>query len=412
MILTRSLTQNLLPLAVFLYTLALFLASSIDGLSKLVHLGMVLVLAVLLYKSWAEGLTLRREPLLIVTWLFFIFAASSVFWAVEQRSAGVGVASLFFDILGATILWIALWNGASIRTVGYGAALGAVIQAGIALNQFYALRLTGDDTFRAEGLIGNANGLATQLSLAAFILLLAFGKKPWARVLAVLLVVVATVVSGSRTMIFVWVTLLLLFLQYFGFKLRTSLLFTGLFLVSLPVLTLVVLNNAERLLEPIENIYIYERFQQALEGREGSANTRFRMIQEGVALWRESPIIGYGINQFRWVSSFTTYSHNNYTELLVSFGAIGFLLYHAILLGILLRGGLSAGLRQPRAWLVIASVVLILLFGISVVYYTNRLMWLFIAVLGHVSASLLRFPAHLAAPQPKDGRQPRTKALA
>lgn len=408
----RSLTQNLLPWAVFFYTLALFLASSTESLSKLVHLGMVPILALLLYKSWAEGLTFRREPLLIVTWLFFIFAAFSVFWAVNQRTAMVSVGSLFFDVFGATLVWLALWNGASVRAVGYAAALGATVQALIALNQFYTLRLTEDETFRAEGLVGNANGLATQLSLAAFILLLSLGKQPWARALAILLAVVATVVSGSRTMIFVWVTFLLLALQYFGLKVRTSLLFTGLFLVSLPVFTIVLLNNSERLLAPIENIYLYERLQQALEGREGSANTRLRMIQEGLSLWRDAPVIGYGINQFRWVGSFTTYSHSNYTELLVSFGVIGFLLYHALLLGILLRGGLGAALRQPRAWLVIASVILILLFGISVVYYQSRLMWLFIAVLSHVSASLLGEAAQQAAGEPHKTRPARRRVLA
>ena len=66
---------------------------------------------------------------------------------------------------------------------------------------------------------------------------------------------------------------------------------------------------------------------------DSSALLRARYIQVGVNAWKKSPIIGYGINNYRVINlretGHFTYSHNNFIEILVGVGVIGFLIYYS-----------------------------------------------------------------------------------
>lgn len=66
---------------------------------------------------------------------------------------------------------------------------------------------------------------------------------------------------------------------------------------------------------------------------ESSAMTRLDLISMGMKYFIRSPIWGYGENSVEILSSMTIgtslYAHNNYVELLVNFGLIGFIIYYS-----------------------------------------------------------------------------------
>ena len=378
----KDVFQALLNVSVFSYVLAIYWVEALPGLSRLVHLTIAVMLASLLIISWQRGLKIRREPIVILFWVFIGFAYLSIFWSIDPSSAAINTTSLFFNIFGASLVWFAFWNGVPLRMVGYAAVIGAAIQSYFALTQFLS---SSGDAVRVDGLTGNANALAIQLSLAALLALITLKKSFWPPVIAFVLVLIATVVSGSRKIVFVWFTFSLLFLQYASVKFRTSNAFRIALLLGLPVFVYIVMANATVIFKPVQNLYVYERFQDTLAGNEGSANTREAMSLEGFELWKSSPVIGYGINQFRNVSSFGRYSHNNYVELLVSFGIIGFSLYYLILGVFGFRAIRGFMMGAPYAPLLGAAVVLLLLWDIALVSYSTRLIWLFLAVLGYLS---------------------------
>lgn len=72
---------------------------------------------------------------------------------------------------------------------------------------------------------------------------------------------------------------------------------------------------------------------------DSSALLRARYIQVGVNAWKKSPIIGYGINNYRVINLIETghftYSHNNFVEILVGVGGIGFLIYYSYYIKVL-----------------------------------------------------------------------------
>lgn len=67
---------------------------------------------------------------------------------------------------------------------------------------------------------------------------------------------------------------------------------------------------------------------------DASLETRTDMISVGINLIKLHPILGYGFNHFRYIYENITgwqfYSHNNYIELIVSGGVIGFALFEYI----------------------------------------------------------------------------------
>lgn len=378
----KNVLQTLVNVAVFSYVLAIYWVEALPGLSRLVHLTIGIMFISLVIISWHRGLKIRLEPVMLLFWIFMIFAYLSIYWSGNPFSAALSTTSLFFNILGASLVWIGFWNGVPLRMVGYAAVIGAAIQSNFALTQFFSSQ---GDSFRAEGLTGNANSLAIQLSLAALLALITLKKSFWPPVIAFAFVLIATVVSGSRKIVFVWFAFSLLFLQYVGTKFRTSNAFRILLLLGVPVFVYVVMSNASLVFQPVQGLYVYERFQDTLAGNESSANVRGAMSLEGFETWQSSPVIGYGINQFRYISSFGKYAHNNYIELLVSFGVIGFGLYYLIMvvLGFRALRGLMIG--SPHAPLLGTAVILLLLWDVALVSYSARLIWLFLSVLGYLS---------------------------
>lgn len=65
---------------------------------------------------------------------------------------------------------------------------------------------------------------------------------------------------------------------------------------------------------------------------DSSALLRLKYIQVGVDAFKKSPIIGHGIDNYRFINGKTTghftYSHNNFIELLCGVGLAGFIVYY------------------------------------------------------------------------------------
>jgi len=67
---------------------------------------------------------------------------------------------------------------------------------------------------------------------------------------------------------------------------------------------------------------------------ERDLDLRTDLIKEGLLLFGQRPFLGYGINNFRYYygqkTGLRTYTHNNFLELLVGVGLLGFFIYYLI----------------------------------------------------------------------------------
>ena len=139
--------------------------------------------------------------------------------------------------------------------------------------------------------------------------------------------------------------------------------------------------------EPLYQV-IGKRVESLVQGLDGgttdsSTSTRFDMISTGLQYFIQKPFFGYGLGNYRFISGYNTYSHNNYTELLVSFGLFGTVLYYSMHLYILGKGIFlitEKGFRQNFAVLSCIVVGIIMLMDLGMVSYYEEFTQLLIAV--------------------------------
>lgn len=91
---------------------------------------------------------------------------------------------------------------------------------------------------------------------------------------------------------------------------------------------------------------------------DGSTRERTAFIQNALAVFIEHPILGVGIDGFRYVNRIQfTYSHNNYTELLANFGVVGFAIYYHRYLMLLIEAVKNIKTNQIMFGIVLAMLV-------------------------------------------------------
>lgn len=91
------------------------------------------------------------------------------------------------------------------------------------------------------------------------------------------------------------------------------------------------------------------RIEQMLNGflsedeTDGSTSFRMSLIEWGFDWFKQKPFFGYGADNFRvlvgrintWAGAGGTYAHNNFIELLVDLGLVGFVIYYSMYVNIL-----------------------------------------------------------------------------
>lgn len=171
----------------------------------------------------------------------------------------------------------------------------------------------------------------------------------WSKLLSLALMLFfafAAVLSGSKkAIIIILVTLLLYILRSSkSHKVRNVML-----AVLLLIGALYAIYNVPFLYD-----FVGHRFEDMLdaffeEGGDRSSQIRQNMMQFGMEAFAKKPILGYGpsgfANLYGFISGAAVYSHNNFIEILVSTGLVGFVLYYGYLAKMLFTKCVSG--KQP-----------------------------------------------------------------
>ena len=100
---------------------------------------------------------------------------------------------------------------------------------------------------------------------------------------------------------------------------------------------------------------------------------RARFIGKGLTLIAESPLLGRGLDTFRWLSGEGTYAHNNFVEVGVSVGIIGLILHYGFHASILTYALGSSHRGRFVGCFTLILVPTLLLLDIASVSYTSKL---------------------------------------
>lgn len=131
--------------------------------------------------------------------------------------------------------------------------------------------------------------------------------------------------------------------------------------------------------------FITERINEFIgimlgKGSNDSDAQRFYMIRTGLNEFSLSPIFGNGVAYSRYI--FGTYSHNNYIEILMNTGIVGFITYYSIYIISILKLYFSKSYDLKLRTLVLFIVISFLILEVGMVSYYNRYFQILIAASG------------------------------
>lgn len=197
----------------------------------------------------------------------------------------------------------------------------------------------GDKGRLSIGVNENQTGI-TAAYMYLFILYMC-KKKNWKSfiyniVAAALFVVVA--LSGSRTALMDVVAFTIAVLMFEKYDINLfRLIWKIIKIIIIVAVLLFVLMKVDIFYDTVGN-RLETLFTYVTEGdtTDSSAVTRDFMKEAAIEIFKDNPVRGVGLNNFKYVARFDTYSHSTYYELLACLGLVGFALYYLPIVSILI----------------------------------------------------------------------------
>jgi len=272
---------------------------------------------------------------MLLVYLTFTWMFATYFWAENQYLAWVKIKTmwqlflmffltynLFSEAENAQEYLLKCLYVAGFFLIGYSIYVYGLADAINMMMGNRNLRLGKD--INQENVFGMMN--ATTCMVAFYYL---FYKKRFKlfHIAVLVLAFIFAMSSGSRKALLI-ICIGVLFLTYKKYGIRKV------YKVVCLILILSVLFFSAIQLPVFETInHRMEQMAHQLSGESGgdtSTGTRMNMIEDGWEIFKERLLSGYGADNYRLVSRYRTYSHNNFIEILVNFGLIGFVLYYLI----------------------------------------------------------------------------------
>lgn len=375
-----------LPLSIFLvlpFLVGMISVSALQGFNYLViGLGAVCT-AVFLLASIREGFFVPAELKFFMG--FFCWSILGVFGAKVPPMVIEKLRTLAQLLVMALIVSYYARNTRCVSWLFWAVLAGVLIisVAAVVTGDFARSEVEGEEA-RLSGLAMNANSFGISVTYGVAILLYFFralkSKILKAVIIGALLVAIRFVIaSGSRKSILgLGLLIVCWFVFSYGKELRRR-----------PMLVLVMLTGMVALgfyiAYELRDTVLMRRLLH-LEAEAEGGGLRMTMIKEGIRLTLAHPILGLGLNNFRFYSVTGLYSHNNFVEVFSGVGIPGGILYFMIYAIIFWRlhkvGKMNLMPNARNVIIIFKCLMLLLLFlDIGVVSYTLKNTWIVLAII-------------------------------
>jgi O-antigen ligase len=350
-----------------------------------------IILVLLASLSYVGYLTLERRrllssvmsflcsPALRWRWLFLVWASVSLFWTAHPGKSLNHVIYMIVIHASCYIVYDAIRYRGQFRTI---LVLILLVTSAGAISVLGSLSSL-PSWFRPRGIYGNPNILAVT-SLVGYLVFLFYPQQHQSKLIRLVwhflgaCLLAGAVFSGSRKGL---LGIALLWAGSVIFPLSRKRFFTHIGLLI--VLLLSGLASIESF--QVHFLNAIERLSQIVSLITTSANVdlslmeRSRLFRIGVVLIADSPVLGHGVDSFRWISNSALSSHNNYLETGVSLGVVGLVLYYHVFVRVI-RDAYSY-LREGDVFpLALMSSLLIVLLDIAFVSNLFKL-WILVPVI-------------------------------
>ena len=328
--------DKVINIILFIYILSLYIFTYREGYNTISNY-ITIILCLLI---WGRILILKRKVKLnatvIIYFLFFLVCLISVLYSIEPNLASGKCRTIFLICL----LMISLLNyiddkNKVTKVMSYFIISGFIASIYILINSdFETITRFGSE-------LGNVNSVGIMIAISFIFGIYFIAERKKYYLLVILITMFATILlTGSRKslLFIIFGTLYILFMKNKGkiFSLIKFFIIGGLVIVltyysviKIPIFYNIIGCRMENLVE----------FVKTDETKDKSINERKYMIEFGFEKFRQKPIIGYGIDNYRVLFNQETgvkkYSHNNFVELMVDIGVVGLIIYYMISINLL-----------------------------------------------------------------------------
>ena len=306
------------------------IANSVFGIDsstyKISKIVMLMFFAVMAVSILFDGRSLRIGDQMIYPILFAVYCVISLLWSYNMSVAYRQLITQAQLILLLIFTYMAVMKNVEIKDY-----LDAVYIAGWGMVAFAITRYGGLDNYLAvmeEGArmgseITNENlfGLVFSNAALAAVYYLIFHKRK-VDIVSIAVFTFFALSSGSKK------AALLIVLGVLGIVAVKN----GIKKIYKTVIVgAIILIAATYVLQLPYFETINTRLEEYFSGElNDSDENRQQLIAAGIRLFKKRPFFGYGLDNFRVAAVTSVYSHNNFIEVLVSGGVVGFALYYAM----------------------------------------------------------------------------------
>ena len=333
------------------------------------------------------------KPNRYVWWLviFNLWCLISIYWALDQESTINSLKTAFAQMIIFIPLSMLIRNKDGLYEIIKLVVL-AIIITSIYLIMNIDRSMIGQTQITAEGWNANSIGMMTATAVLFSFAIIKKGVPKFKflfYIIAIFFLGYVSLFSGSRKSLFILLAGIALyyFLTSKNNKIivasgLTGFIFLSYYLImTVPELYKVLGIRVERMLNQVTGQGVVD----------SSTRTRMLMIDYGITWFKQNPLIGYGLNNYRTLlgraTGRTTYSHNNYVELLVGVGVIGTFIYYYIYVHIIRKLFKFARKKEITAALFFALMVVLVIIEYGLVSYYGNLMQL-VVCLGYVATQV------------------------
>ncbi len=316
--------NNIIYCLIFLYVLSIYLFTYRAGYNTLSNALAFLVVISIWIKILLTSKKIHFNTVLLFQILFIVFCLITYFYAINPSVviSKVKTLLLIFLVMFTLVNFIDTFDKLR-KVILYFVAAGFITSIYILVTSDFS------NITRYGSQLGNQNAIGMNLGISSiFCFYIILSEKKFLYSILHLPMIACILLTGSRKAL-IFIVLNIIVILFFINKNSLSK------LVKFVIASICVLLVVYYLIFNIPIFYqiIGERVENLFsflsgEGTgEASLNNRVEMIKYGMKFFYDNPILGYGIDNYRFLYG-GTYSHNNFVELLVGTGAIGFSLFY------------------------------------------------------------------------------------
>jgi O-antigen ligase len=311
----------------------IFGLSGIPGVARLAIITAVIILMFLFFK----GLLCPLPKWVVLPAIFYFYLVLPAL--MFDNPPWEEICTFTTAFLGTIGVAIAFQQGyLPYRVIIYGMIVAALLNI-YAIHIGYDARIINYSDLnpnRASGFTANSNLLAINCAFTTFMIWMSPEMFSWpVKGFGIFMAIYGPAVSGSRKGLFLAIILTIVIvtnpiIRHIK-KMRIS---HGIVLILISTLLSGLIFYI--IVKREGDWYVVDRTYAAVSHHDSSEAIREYLIGKGIELIIESPLVGYGFDQFRTFCD-GTYAHNNYIEVWVSGGIIAIVMFYAMYLIVFIR---------------------------------------------------------------------------